>query len=223
MTKASIPFQEHEVVEYEKKRYRGWDQRLVHNREQRILKRYLRKIIKASGEILDVPCGYGRFSKLALDQNLCLVSSDISFHMVKRTCENTRESSHATGLGVVADAKQGLPFRDRVFAGVLSMRFFHHVHAGGDREKILREFARITDNWIILSYYQTNFLHLLQRKFRRVVKKSRTKIKMIPRAEFKKEILRCDLELVRITPLFKGLHAQHIALIQKPAPGKLSG
>ena len=218
MLKVSEPFQKHEVAEYEKKRYRGWDQRIVHIREQRILKRFLRKITRDSGDFLDVPCGYGRFSSLVWERGLRLVSSDISFHMVKRACErNSREISSEAVRGVVADAKQGLPFRDNAFAGILSMRFFHHIHSGEDREKILSEFARITDGWIILSFYQTNFLHILQRRFRRLVKKGRTKIKMIPRKVFEQELLRCNLKLVRISPLLKGLHAQHIALIHKPA------
>ena len=43
-----LPFAEHEVRDYERRRYRGLDQRLVHHREVRILQRIMRTIDPAS-------------------------------------------------------------------------------------------------------------------------------------------------------------------------------
>ncbi|MCK4495850.1 MAG: hypothetical protein KAU91_05835, partial [Candidatus Aminicenantes bacterium] len=69
--------------------------------------------------------------------------------------------------------------------------------------------------WVILSYYQKNFLHLLQRKFRRKIKKSRTQIKMISRKELKKEVESSGLNIIQVFSLFRALHAHHIALLKK--------
>lgn len=208
----NIPFEKHEVEEYERKRYRGIDQRLVHGRERMILWKILRTISDSSLLVLDLPCGYGRFSSMLLDKGFSLVGSDLSFHMVKRA----REKGGSSGkfLGVVADAKQGLPFKRRVFDSLFSMRFFHHLHRREEREFILKEFSLVTAEWVILSYYQKNLLHFLQRKLRRRIKKSRTRIKMISRKEFFKEIERADLKVMKIFPLFRGVHAHHIALLK---------
>jgi SAM-dependent methyltransferase len=212
---SNTPFKEHEVEEYERKRYRGIDQRLVHRREEKLLRKILRRIGDGPLLVLDVPCGYGRFSDLLLDKDFSLVSSDISFPMVKRAREKSGRPHSRFLSGVVADAKQGLPFRKGSFSLVLSMRFFHHVHEKKERESILKEFCRATSDWVILSFYQKNLFHNLQRKFRRRIKRSRTRIKMIPRQELCQEAEGAGLKLVKISSLFRGIHAHHIALLKK--------
>jgi len=135
--------------------------------------------------------------------------------MVKRASEKDGQPLSRFLSGVVADAKQGLPFKKGAFSLLLSLRFFHHIHEKEEREFILKEFSRATSGWVILSYYQKNLLHILQRKFRRRVKRSRTRIKMILRKEFNREIEGAGLRAVRVSPLFRGIHAHHIALLKK--------
>lgn len=215
---SSIPFEKHEVEEYERKRYRGIDQRLVHGREKRLLRKMLHKIGGGPLLVLDVPCGYGRFSNVFLDKDFSLVSSDLSFHMVKRSREKSGQPRSFFHSGVVADAKQGLPFKKGAFSLLLSMRFFHHIHEKEERESIFKEFSRATSSWVILSYYQKNLLHILQRKLRRRIKKSKTRIKMIRRKEFYKEVEGAGLRVVKISPLLRGIHAYHLALLRKMGP-----
>jgi SAM-dependent methyltransferase len=208
-------FQEHEVKEYERKRYRGIDQRLVHVREIRIIETFLERAALESGSALDVPCGYGRFSSLFRKRKWDLVSCDYSFSMAKRAVESGREHKLLNDWGVVADAKQGLPFKADSFPVLLCMRLWHHVHDPEERKAILGFFSRVTSEWVILSYYQINALHRLQRRFRRKLKKSPTRIKMISRTEFYDEVQGAGFECIKAVPLFKGIHAQHIALLKK--------
>jgi SAM-dependent methyltransferase len=209
----SDSFKKQEVEHYERKRYRGLDQKLVHARENRILRQILNKIGKEDTLVLDVPCGYGRFSSLMLERGYSLVSSDLSFHMVKRTMSRSKKSERVSG--VVADGIFGLPFKGDVFDLILSMRFFHHLHQREERKAVLGEFSRLGKEWVILSYYQINPLHVIQRKLRRRIKKSKTQIKMLSREEFGKEVEEKGFKIVHIIPLFKGIHSQHIALLQK--------
>lgn len=208
-----VSFERHEVEDYERKRYRGWDQRLVDRRERKILGKILDEINEDSALVLDLPSGFGRFSELLLKRGYRLVSSDLSFHMVVRARERSRAYNHHSG--VVADAKGGLPFKKEAFSGLLSMRLFHHISRKGEREFILKEFSAVTANWVILSYYQKTPLHLLQRIVRRKVKKTKRKISMIAGEELQKEVNRAGLRAVKIFPLFKGIHAHHIALLRK--------
>ena len=214
---ANVPFEKHEVADYERKRYRGLDQRLVHGRETRILRRMLRKIRRDTDNdslrALDLPCGYGRFSHLLQEEGFSPLNSDLSFHMVERASEKHPDSDKIPG--VVADAKQGLPFERDAFFLLFSMRFFHHLHDKKDREAILKEFSRVTSNWMILSFYKRNSLHVIQRKLRRRVMKKKTRIKMVPRKEFYQEIRDADLSIIKVIPLFRGIHAHHIALLKK--------
>jgi SAM-dependent methyltransferase len=215
---AKAPFQKHEVADYERRRYRGVDQRLVHRREVRILKELMSLIDEASPPmpsdcVLDAPCGYGRFSGLLAERTRRLVSCDLSAAMVERAVE--RGDIPAPSLGVVGDMTAGLPFKPGVFRFILSMRFFHHLHQSSDRRGVLREFARTAADWLILSFYQVNPLHMVQRRLRRKIKKSRTRIKMLTRREFEAEVEDAGFRVVRVIPLFKGIHAHHIALLTK--------
>jgi len=237
-----LPFSKKEVVDYEKKRYRGLDQRFVHSREQKILKKTFDRIGETSGLALDLPCGYGRFSSFLMERGFGLINCDISYAMVERANENAvwmslrAQRGNLTTMrlrsmvrarrrnpvprndilcGAVADATSGLPFKDGTFSLVLSMRFFHHVHRSEDRKKILDEYARISSGWVVLSYYQSNALHKIQRKLRRKIKKTPTRIKMITQQEFQSEAEESGFEVVSVIPLFRGLHSQHIVLLKK--------
>jgi SAM-dependent methyltransferase len=210
-----MAFEKHEVEDYEKKRYKGWDQKLVHSRENRLLERLLKTVGNHMGQALDLPCGYGRFSALLTDKGFAPFNCDLSFFMVERANARRQLGDTSPFPGVVADAVKGLPFKDGCFFLVFSMRFFHHLHESRDRRRVLREFHRVSGKWLLVSYYQTNVLHRLQRKFRRKVKKTPTRIKMISGEEFRDEAGSVGFEVEKIHSLFRGLHAQRIALLKK--------
>ncbi len=213
------PFRRQEVADYERRRYRGIDQRIVHRREVSILKRLLlqaTEIFPASprgGYALDAPCGYGRFSAVLIERGFQPVNCDLSLAMVESALQ--KGTKYIVPMGIVTDMTAGLPFRAGAFPLVLSMRFFHHLHSSADRLSVLREFARASSGGLIVSFYQANAFHRVQRKLRRMFKRSKTRIKMISRREFIREIGEAGFEVVRIIPLFRGIHAHHIALLRK--------
>jgi SAM-dependent methyltransferase len=200
------------VEDYARKRYRSIDQKLVHLRERSIIKRILGRIPDGEGIILDIPCGYGRFSNLLVRRNSLLINSDYSYQMVHHTQDQTRLIH--TSEGIVADAKKTLPIKDDVVRILLSMRFFQHVHDKDERQHILKEFGRVSSGWAILSFYQTSFLHSLQRKLKKKLSGSKRQIRMITRQEFERGLQGTGLKVKKIYPLFKGLHAQHVAFLQ---------
>jgi len=223
-TSASPGFQENEVADYERNRYRGLDQRLVNAREMRILRRLLsvcsptaaedvRPSVREPVRALDAPCGYGRFAGLLGEAGFAISATDLSVAMVKRARACAAASIYP--IGMVADLTRGLPFKPGTFSLVFSMRFFHHLHESPARRAALAEFARVSRDWLIVSYYQANPLHLAQRALRRRILRKKTRIKMISGREFREEAASSGFDVVRVVPLFRGLHAQHIALLRK--------
>jgi len=209
------PFRKDEVEDYERRRYRGLDQRIVHSREMRILDKVFRRITTPGPlSVLDAPCGYGRFSGFLLGRAAFLASSDLSAAMVERAASKRSESN--SPHGVVADLKQGLPFVPQAFGAVFSMRFFHHLHRSEDRLHVLEEFHRVSGRWAVVSFYRLNPLHGFQRWLRRGIKRTKTRIKMIPGDEFVREAEQAGWRVVRVYPLLRGIHGQHIALLEKP-------
>jgi SAM-dependent methyltransferase len=208
---AKSPFTSEGVRDYERRRYRSWDQRLVQARERRIIRRHFRAAGSAAsaGLVLDLPCGYGRFSPLLLEIGARPVNADLSFEMVKRADESSGRP------GVAADAKNGLPFRNGTFGAVFCLRLFHHIHDPAERRAVLEEFGRVSAGWAVVSYYRSNALHQAQRAIRRLRKKSPRRIRMLESGAFGREASAAGWAVVRDTALFRGLHAARIALLRK--------
>jgi SAM-dependent methyltransferase len=211
---ARSKFTEGGVREYERKRYRGLDQRIVHSREDTLIGRLLDEALAGipagrSARLLDLPCGYGRFTGRLLERGGEVSTSDLSIEMVRRT----RERLGAPGA--VANATQGLPFKGGAFDVIVSIRFFHHLHAPEARAVALSEFARSSARWAIVSFYRESGLHALQRKLRRLFGKSRTNIKMLEKGRFEREAEAAGFEVAAVRPLFRGIHAYHLALLKK--------
>ncbi|MGQ9471001.1 MAG: class I SAM-dependent methyltransferase [Candidatus Aminicenantales bacterium] len=212
----SHPFSQEEVAAYERKRYRGIDQRLVDWRERKVIQRFLRLTpwqSAGSPLALDAPCGYGRFSRLILSQGLGLISSDFSAAMVEQARRKGYKSSYP--VGVVADMKAGLPFRDNCFHFVLCLRFFHHLHLSAERSAVLGELNRVCRDKLVISFYRLQPIHRLQRALRRLIHPSPTRISMLPLAVFLQEAEQAGFVVKEIRPLFRGVHAQCIALLEK--------
>jgi len=210
-----MTFKDHEVLDYEKKRYRGFDQKIVDWRERRVIKNLLKEAKGKAEKVLDLPCGYGRFSELLIEEATCLISGDRSFSMVKRALHNREASNRDPGMGTVCDAVEGLPFKAGVFDGIFSLRFFHHLHTRSARIKVMKEFFRTSSDWVIISFYSLNPVHKLQRRIRKASGKSRTDINMMSQKDFISEAEGAGLFVKKVSPLFKGLHSQHIALLEK--------
>jgi len=208
-------FTERGVEDYERRRYRGLDQKIVHAREIRLIRACFEAVRAAGGSgraaapALDLPCGYGRFTEALRRGGWDVTHCDLSLEMIRRAKDKSGLS------GAVADAKRGLPFRSEAFPLVFSVRFFHHLHEPADRAAVLGEFYRVTSGWAIVSFYRANGLHRLQRRIRRLFNKSRTKIKMVESGRFEREAETAGFDVIKVKPLFRGLHAYHLALLRK--------
>lgn len=116
----------------------------------------IQKAIAAAGElgheiksVIDIPCGTGRLFPLFIDNRLSFTGADISREMM----EVSRNRFGSSGLlkGMVRCDAESLPFRDRSFDSVVSIRFMFHVPKEV-RHNILKEMARITKGWLIIDY-----------------------------------------------------------------------
>ena len=209
---ASDRFTRDEVLHYEGKRYRSPDQRWVKNREEHIVKKLMRGLSGPDKRVLDLPCGYGRFTGLIRGRGLSQICADRSFEMVRRSQE---KYAFPDVQGVAADASSSLPFDDESFDIVLCIRLFHHIKDRDSIAFLLREFHRVTSEWVILSTYVSTPLHRIQRSLRRLVRKRQKKIHMPSRLEWSRIVRESGLECVSEIPLLRGFHAQRFQLLQK--------
>lgn len=154
------------AVSYRSKFKRHWTERVNNYHEQALVRRLLRDIPKddLTGYSLDMPCGYGRLYPLVQERAAKVVESDWSFFLLQ---ESRRYLAQLPGLnpaqGHIRANALAVPYKDRAFDLVVSVRLCHHIPEYADRLRYLGELLRISDKWVVFTYFDTdsikNMLH----------------------------------------------------------------
>lgn len=204
-----------DVAKYEATRYKG-DQKLINQREQRIVRELLAVAAAGRGDLvaLDVPSGFGRFSPAILESVRNLVSFDRSETMASRARERSRALGAAAFASGVCDIRS-LPFADRSFDVVLSMRLLHHLHSAADRQAMFAELFRVCRGHLVISFYDRTPIHRAQRAMTALVKPKRRKSPLFffGMRQFRAEAAAAGFEVLAVKAPIRGLHAQRVALL----------
>lgn len=196
-----------QVEHYARIRYRTVDQWWVNNREMHLVNRLFKKY-QLKGTILDVPCGFGRFNKL-LNNYGTVYAADLNHFAVlyynKKVCSK---------LPAIEASAEDLPFNDNNFTGVFCFRLLQHIHNSKERIAILKEFNRVSSNWLVVSFYVSSWLHHIQRS----ILKMPAKITMITKSQLMQEAQTAGLRLHSMHSILPGFHAHRICLFYKLSP-----
>ncbi len=195
------------IRKYEKKRYRHFDQKLINWLEHRIIHKLLQKAHIKNGTILNVPCGFGRFTTILNAFNLKILFFDLHPKMVKRCSEQFEANGHAFLNGTI----RSLPFKDRCFDAIMTIRFFHHYFDDNDRLLMLRELQRVSKKYVILTYYKSSLMHAIIKK----LNNRGNRIVMFSRKKFYGELLKAGLKPISEKSPLPFLHAQRFLLLEK--------
>ncbi len=163
----------------------------------------MRELLPLHSSILDVPCGYGRFTHPLKSMGFRVTAADISIAMIKRTVGK----SGVSGVGLDV---QYLPFKDRSFDATFSMRLFQHMDFDVFEES-LKELARVSKKYVIFSFYRTNPFHTMERRIFGI----RSGIRFFDIASVKRSIKSAGLRVVQLKPILGPIHAQTIAVCEK--------
>jgi SAM-dependent methyltransferase len=166
------------ATDYARKFQRHWTERVNNWNEQRLLKRLLQSVSigKFDRSALDLPCGYGRLYHVLRDLGASVVEGDWSFHLLSAARlfhADERNSSPPTGY--VRATAFSLPFRDRAFGLVLSVRLCHHIREHQERLQYLREMMRVSRKWLVFTYFDTESIKNRAHEFRRRFNGKRSK------------------------------------------------
>ncbi|HXV83444.1 MAG TPA: class I SAM-dependent methyltransferase [Candidatus Binatia bacterium] len=160
------------ATDYTKKFQRHWTERVNNWNEQRLLKRLMEPVSTERFNVwaLDLPCGYGRLYHVLGDLGVSVVEGDWSFHLLSAARLFHADQQHSPPpVGYVRATALSLPFRDRAFGLVLSVRLCHHIREHEERLRYLREMMRISGKWLVFTYFATdsikNRTHELRRRF----------------------------------------------------------
>ncbi len=194
---------------YERTRYASPDQRLVDRLERQTVWRLLRGV--PAKNLLDIPSGYGRFTSLLSSFGGRLVAGDRSLRAVMRCRE--RAGPGAAVFNVVSDAAR-LPFRGDTFDLVFCFRLFHHV-PWSEAGRFLKELARVSRRWVLISCYVETGAH----RFLRRAQRRGSKIYFYRRREVLRLLSRAGLRVFAVSRPLPFFHAQTVFLLEKRGSG----
>ncbi|HEU4346114.1 MAG TPA: methyltransferase domain-containing protein [Candidatus Binatia bacterium] len=169
------------VTDYSRKFERHWTERVNNWHEQRLLRRLLRSVSlgKFDGLALDLPCGYGRLYSILHDLGASVVEGDWSFHLLGAArifhADHAGKRNLAPPAGYVRATALCLPFRDRAFELVLSVRLCHHIREPQERLHYLLEIMRVSRKWVVFTYFDTASIKNRTHEFRRRANGKRSK------------------------------------------------
>lgn len=194
--------------DYQQRRYKSLDQAWVNWREQRIIAKLLTQCRIASGFLLDVPCGYGRFTPLLAHFGIATIGADVSRDMVSLAAENN--APYGRGRWVCANIS-ALPFADGTFDGALCIRLLHHRYSDAERRRILRELARVSRRFVLISFYRLTSLHALTRRW----PSTRRRLGMMTLPQLQRLAQTCGLQIQCVCSLLRFCHAQTFVVLTK--------
>lgn len=146
------------AVDYAHKFERRWTERVNNWHEQRLVRQLLHQanIGKLNGIALDLPCGYGRLFPILRELDAPVIEGDWSFPLLCTAQRYHRERVTGTApAGYVRATALQLPFRDRAFQFVMSVRLSHHIRDEAERIQHLRELMRVSGKWVLFTYFDS--------------------------------------------------------------------
>jgi ubiquinone/menaquinone biosynthesis C-methylase UbiE len=132
--------------DFDQKYYRGLRGALKLWGARRLVRRALASL-QAGGALLEVPCGSGRLLAECARGGRPVVGADISRGLLRR----------AAGFPRVRCDVERLPFRDRAFGAVVSVRLMHRLEPRR-QEAVLRELGRVASGAVVAQFKRAGTL-----------------------------------------------------------------
>jgi ubiquinone/menaquinone biosynthesis C-methylase UbiE len=110
--------------------------------------------------VLDIPCGTGRFSNLFEAQDCHTIGADLSMEMLQQA-----RKKHPQQNFICADIGR-LPFEDNAIGVGVCIRMLHLVHSSELRISFLQELNRVCKFGAIIDYRHSHTVRIFSRKLR---------------------------------------------------------
>lgn len=142
---------EHSARYYEKHQD-GFARRISNWRDQQLARRALR-VAGEPREVLDLPCGAGRFWQLLAEKpDRVILAADNSADMVE-VATRSQPPEVVARVRAFQTSAFAIDLGEGSVDCVFCMRLMHHISDSGHRKVMLREFHRVTRDTVILSLW----------------------------------------------------------------------
>jgi len=148
---------------YYEKHQDGLMRKLSHRRDVQLARKAL-KIAGNPQQVLDLPCGAGRFwPLLAENPTRKIIGADNSADMVAIATENCPKEI-AAQFTTMQTSAFAIDLPDGAVDNIFSMRLMHHIGQSEHRVAMLKEFHRVSRDTVILSLWVDGNLKAYKRK-----------------------------------------------------------
>jgi SAM-dependent methyltransferase len=113
---------------------------------------------------------------------------------------------------VAADALH-LPFAEGSFDAVVCIRLLHHLPSGRLRVDALRELARVSGRYVVVTFFDYMNVWVLRQAWRRL--RGKVKLSAIPLARCQAEAARAGLRFVRSEHVLRGVSEEQVLVFAK--------
>lgn len=209
-----------DVEDYEARRYPpGYFTR--YKRQQDV--RRLHEILGPGPlRVLDIPCGSGRLIGPMADRAYRVVGADLSPEMLAAARERGGGGDGRLGLagplGLVRADVRRLPFRERSFDLVVSMRFLYYFGAE-ERREVIRALAGLSRRWLLLQYRIRESVpaFLWRVRYRAGITRRDRSRRCMTVTEIRREVEEaCGFRLVRMRPVSVWMSDRGYFLFARP-------
>ncbi len=145
-------YNEDHARSYYHKHRKSWSSRLSDWREQGMARKAL-NYVGESKNILDLPCGAGRFWPLLTEKkDRSIIAADSSVDMIKIATEHCPKEMRPQ-IKLLHTSAYNINLADSSVDTIFCMRLLHHIGDAEKRRKILDEFYRVTRKSVLVSLW----------------------------------------------------------------------
>jgi len=164
--------------------------------------------------VLDVPSGAGRFLRtLAGAAGRRIIEIDVAHEMLGLARDRSRQ--HGVVAGVLQADALALPVRDGGVDCVFCNRLLHHILTPAERQQFLREFARVSRRYLVISFFDYHRLGALRVWLKRLQGRRPDYARQPTPGQFAEEARAAGFRVTATVPTGPFWVAEHYLLLEK--------
>ena len=176
-----------------------------HQREKAVLTSLIQQL-PSNSHVLALPCGTGREAILLHEHGHRTTAADASSHMVDYTKQNTTDIAAAGRIEYAVREAAHTGYPDKSFDAVICNRLFHHFSEPETRIAVLKEFVRLTDGPVIVSFKSSTSVSWQMKRFSKWIRGHDIGTgRSITVSTFRSEFMEAGLSVGSLKPIIPGI------------------